>query len=223
MLEPALQIPLITALGGLLVRRPSGWFWVDGMPELRVRDRLLADSAPAFEILPSGYPATAGGSPRCCAAGWIGIPEDWRNPGFWPGGRLHPTAVREIDLLIAERRRMTRGQRDAVYALLPTPRNGLAPRRGVAARRQTAPRKGSLCDGNRLRRGVCAPREGVAPREGSAPRKGVEILGHVGTWRVELGTSISLTVWAAAMGVIVGGAWDPEDEDWLLDRAELLV
>ncbi len=205
MLEPALQIPLITALGGLLVRRPSGWFWVDGMPESRVRDRLLVDSAPAFGILPSGYPATAGYPPRCCganslraadslrAAGWIGIPEDWRNPGFWPGGRLHPTAVREIELLIAERRQMTRGQRDAVYALSP------APRKGGAARRQTSSRK-------RV-----------------APRKGAEILGHVGTWRVVLGTSISLTVWAAAMGVIVGGAWDPEDADWLLGRAELLA
>jgi hypothetical protein len=184
MLEPALRIPPITALGGLLVRWPGGWSWADGMPEPRVRDRLLADLAPAFESLPSGYPATAG---LPCTTGWIGIPEDWRNPGFWPGGCLHPVATREIETMVAERRRVTRGQVDAVYALSP------APREGVAARRQTA------------------------------PRKGAEILGRAGTWRVVPGACISVDVWAAAMGVIVGGAWDPDDEDWLLGRAELLV
>lgn len=91
--------PICTALGGTLERRLDGWYWPDGTPEPRVRDMALADVAPNF---------------RCCSSGgitYVEIPRRWREPRYWPKGRIDEAAAIAIAELLAEG-----GERGAIYA-----------------------------------------------------------------------------------------------------------
>lgn len=93
-----MSAPLSITLGGTLQRYADGWRWSDGTPEPRVRDMLFSHNAPNF---------------RCCNRGgvtYVEIPARWREPRYWPGGRVDTQAANEIDALLREA-----GKRSPIY------------------------------------------------------------------------------------------------------------